>query len=129
MQKTPVKGTHARPRGLWPHRPRIEPGTNGQLTENRVRLNQLIATAQEKTLQVAAIMKEKISEQTKLKRDLDAAFKKTPGIAHQKALAMTRTGLENHLHHTMRELGLKKAELKNIYHELNGLKERLRKNN
>ncbi len=78
MQKTPVKGTHTRPRGLWQHRPRIEPATNGQLAENRVRLNQLIAIAQEKTLQVAAIMKEKVSEQTKLKRDLDAAFKKTP---------------------------------------------------
>lgn len=128
MQKTPVKGTHTRPRGLWPYRPRTEPGTNRQLTENRVRLNQLIATAQEKTLQVAAIMKEKISEQTKLKRALDAAFKKTPGIAHQKALARTRTGLENHLHHTMRELDLKKAELKHIYHELNGIKARPRKN-
>ncbi|MDO8804403.1 MAG: hypothetical protein Q7R35_08225 [Elusimicrobiota bacterium] len=129
MQKTPVKGTHTRPRGLWPHRPRTEPCTNGELTENRVRLNQLIATAQEKTLQVAAVMKEKISEQTKLKKDLDAAFKKTTGIAHQKALARTRTELENHLHHTMRELDLKKAELKTIYHELNGIKERLRKNN
>jgi len=128
MQKTPVKGTHSRPRGLWPHRPRTEPGTNGELTENRVRLNQLIAAAQEKTIEIADILKGKVGEQTRLKKDLDAAFKKIPGIAHQKALARTRMELENHLHHTMRELDLKKAELKSIYHELNGIKERLRKN-
>ena len=127
MQKTPVKGTHTRARGLWQHRPRVEQSTNGELTEKRARLDTLIAATQEKVKQIGAIMKEKAIEQTELKKDFDASFIKTPGITHQKALARTRTELENHLHHTMRELDLKKSELKAIYHEVNSIKEHMRK--
>lgn len=128
MQKTPVKGTHTRARGLWQHQPRVGASTNGELTEKRARLTYLITTTQEKVRQISAIMKEKTDEQTKLKKDFDIAFIKTTAIEHQKALARTRTELENHLHHTMRELDLKKMELKEIYHEVNSIKEHLRKN-
>ena len=126
MQKTPVKGTHTRARGLWPHRPRVEASTNGELTENRARLRLLFTTTEEKVLQISAIMREKAKEQAELKLKIDAAFKKTPEIAHQKALARARMELENHLHHTMRELDLKKKELKEIYHEVNSIKKHLR---
>jgi len=66
-------------------------------------------------------------EQAELKRRLGAAYKKTPDIAHQKALARASMELESHLHHTMRELDLKKEELKKVHHEVNCLKERLKK--
>lgn len=128
MQKTPAKDMHTKKRGLWTAKLRAEPSFRGELTDNRARLGQLIATAQEKTLQISAIIKEKVNEQTKLKKQLDAAFKKTPAIiAHQKVLAKTRMDLENHLHHTMRELDNKKTELKEIYHEVSCIKEHLRK--
>ncbi|PIS47544.1 MAG: hypothetical protein COT17_02890 [Elusimicrobia bacterium CG08_land_8_20_14_0_20_51_18] len=127
MQKTPAKNIHTKRRGFWAGRLKIKPDFRGELTEHRACLKRLITTAQETTLQIGTILKEKVNEQNKLKKQLDAAFKKTPSTAHRKALSKTRTDLENHLHHTMRELDLKKAELKEIYHEANYIKERLRK--
>ena len=127
MQKIPAKDMHTKKRGLWTEKLRAEPSFRGELTENRVRLAQLITTAQEKTLQISAILKEKVNEQTKLKKQLDAAFKKTPAIAHQKALAKTRMDLENHLHHIMRELDHKKMELKKIRNEVTCTKKHLSK--
>ena len=127
MRKIPVKDLHTNKRGLWTERVRVDPGFRGDRTENHVRLGNLITTAQEKTLEISAILKEKINEQAKLKEQLESAFKKTPAIAHQKVLAKTRMDLESHLHHTMRELDLKKNELKEIYHEVNRIKEHLRK--
>lgn len=126
MQKTPVKGTHTRARGLWPHRSKVEAGTKGELTENRDRLGVLLLATNEKVHQISAILKEKAIEQARLKKDLQAAFKKTEATAHQKALARTRMELENHLHHTMRELDLKKNELKEICREVNSIKRHLR---
>ncbi len=128
MQKTPVKDLHTNKRGLWTERLRVDPGLRGELTENHVRLGCLITTAQQKTLEISTMLKEKMNEQTKLKKQLETAFKKTPAIEHQKVLAKTRMDLENHLHHTMRELDLKKNELKKIHHEVNRIKEYLRKN-
>ncbi len=127
MQKTPAKDMHSKQRGLWTERLRAESGHHGELTENRARLGLLITTAQEKTLQISAMLREKANEQNTLKKRLDSVFKKTPVIAHQKALARTRMELENHLHHTMRELDLKKTELKKIYLEVNRIKDHLRK--
>jgi len=128
MQKTPVKDLHTNKRGLWTERLRVDPGLRGELTENHARLGSLLTTAQEKTLEIGTMLKEKINEQTKLKNQLETAFKKTPEIEHRKALAKTRMDLENHLHHTMRELDLKKNELKEIHHEVKRIKEYLRKN-
>lgn len=128
MHKTPVAGTHTKARGLWQHRARVEQSTKGEVTEKRARLSTLLTATQEKVKQIAAIMKEKVVEQAGLKKEFAAAFVKTPGIAHQKALATTKRKLENHLHHTLRELDLKKGELKEIFHEVNSIKEHLRKN-
>ncbi len=128
MHKTPVAGTHTKARGLWQHRPRVEQSTNGEVTEKRARLSKLITATQEKVKEIGAIMKEKAVEQAELKKEFAAAFVKTPGIAHQKALAKTKRMLENHLHHTMCVLDLKKGELKEIFHEVNSIKEHLRKN-
>ena len=126
MQKTPVKGTHNRARGLWPHRPKVEQDTRGVSLENQERLGVLLTATHEKVRQLSVIFSEKASEQAKLRKDFEAAYKKTPGIAHQKALARTKTELENHLHHTMQELDLKKKELKDIYREVNSIKKHLR---
>ena len=128
MHKTPAKGTHTTARGLWQHRSRVEQSTTGELTEKRARLDTLIAATQEKVKQIGAIMKEKAGEQAELKKELTAAFVKTPGIEHQQALAKTKRKLENHLHYTMRELDLKKGELEEIFREVNSIKEHLRKN-
>jgi len=126
MQKTPVKGTHTTARGLWPHRSKVEASTKGEVLENRKRLDVLLAATNEKTQQISAILREKAAEQARLKKDFQAAFKKTEGTAHQIALARTRTELEGHLHHTMRELDLKKNELKEICREVNSIKKHLR---
>lgn len=127
MQKTPSKDMHSKQRGLWTERTRVESGLRGELTENRARLGRLLTSAQERTLQIGAILREKANEQNTLKKRLDSVFKKTPAIAHRKALARTRMELENHLHHTMRELDLKRTELKKIYLEVNRIKDHLRK--
>jgi len=83
--------------------------------------------AQERTLEIGIMLKEKVREQARLKRDLDSSFRKSHQIAHEKALSRTKMELENHLHHTMRELDLKKTELKHIFHKVNRMKEHLRK--
>lgn len=127
MHKTPAKDMHTKKRGLWTERLRAKPGFRGELADYRERLGQMITTAQDKTLQISSILKEKIKEQTELKKKLIAGFKKTPEIAREKIFAKARMDLENHLHHTMRELDLKKKELKEIYHDVNCLKERIRK--
>ena len=126
MQKTPIKGTHTRARGLWPHRPKVEAGTKGDLMENRKRLGVLLIATNEKTQQISAILKEKAAQQARLKKDFDAGFKKAPEMAHKKALARTRTELEAHLHHTLLELDLKRNELREICRELNSIKKHLR---
>jgi hypothetical protein len=127
MHKTPAIGTHTRPRGLWPNKLRVEPRLNGELNETRLHLGRLINTAQEKTNEIREMLKEKTCEQNLIEKELNAAFRKTPSPAHQKALARARMELENHLHHTMRELDLKKTELKHIFHKVSRMKEHLRK--
>lgn len=127
MQKTPIKGTHTRPRGLWPNKLRIEPRRNGELLEKRADLARLLKAAREKTDQLSAILREKAVERNKIENEMKAAFRKPPSIAHQKALVKARMELENHFHRTMRELDLKKSELKKIYHKADRLKEHLRK--
>lgn len=123
MQKTPVRGTHNRARGLWPQGPKVGADTAGELKENRDRLGVLIIAANEKMAEIGAIMSERASEHARLKKELDAAFKKMPGTAHQKVLARTRQALESQLHRTMHELELKKIELKKIHREVNSIKQ------
>jgi len=127
MQKTPVKGTHTRARGLWPQGPKVEAGTAGELKENRERLDVLIIAANEKMLEIGAIMSERAGEHDRLQKELDAAFRKMPGTAHQKVLARSKEALESQLHHTLHELKLKRLELKKIHREVNSIKQHPRK--
>jgi hypothetical protein len=127
MNKTPVKGTHTRARGLWPNTLRITPRNNGELGETRARLGLLIASAQEKTGQISALLREKTGEQARIQRELTAAFSRNVTPAHHKALVRARIQLENHLRHTMQELETKRSELKKIYSKVNSIKEHIRK--